>query len=219
MTEDLAGYIDHTLLKPEATEADILRLCREAIHYRFKTVCVNPAYVRTACAALQGSPVGVCTVIGFPLGATTTAVKAFEAAEAVAGGAAEIDMVINVGMLKSGRADYVKAEVAAVVEAAAGRTVKVNLETGLLSEAEKLLACRLAREGGAHFVKTSTGFCPGGATVSDVRLLREAVGPAMGVKASGGVRTREAALALLAAGATRIGTSSGIAIINGLQSP
>ena len=219
MTEDLAGYIDHTLLKPEATEADILRLCREAIHYRFKTVCVNPAYVRTACAALQGSPVGVCTVIGFPLGATTTAVKAFEAAEAVAGGAAEIDMVINVGMLKSGRADYVKAEVAAVVEAAAGRTVKVILETGLLSEAEKLLACRLAREGGAHFVKTSTGFCPGGATVSDVRLLREAGGPAMGVKASGGVRTREAALALLAAGATRIGTSSGIAIINGLQSP
>ena len=219
MTEDLAGYIDHTLLKPEATEADILRLCREAIYYRFKTVCVNPAYVRTACAAMQGSPVGVCTVIGFPLGATTTAVKAFEAAEAVAGGAAEIDMVINVGMLKSGHADYVKAEVAAVVEAAAGRTVKVILETGLLSEAEKLLACRLAREGGAHFVKTSTGFCPGGATVSDVRLLREAVGPAMGVKASGGVRTREAALALLAAGATRIGTSSGIAIINGLQSP
>lgn len=219
MTENLAGYIDHTLLKPEATEADILKLCREAIRYRFKTVCVNPAYVRTACAALQGSPVKVCTVIGFPLGATTTAVKAFEAAEAVAGGAAEIDMVLNVGMLKSGNTKYVTTEVAAVVEAAAGRTVKVILETGLLSESEKVLACRLAKEGGAHFVKTSTGFGPGGATVSDVRLLRETVGPAMGVKASGGVRTCEAARELLAAGATRIGTSSGIAIINGLQSP
>ncbi|MEW5784730.1 MAG: deoxyribose-phosphate aldolase [Bacillota bacterium] len=213
MTENLAKYIDHTLLKPEATRADIVKLCLEAIKYGFAAVCINPAYVKTACAQLANSPVKVCTVIGFPLGATTAAVKAFEAAEAVENGAAEIDMVLNIGALKSGDESYVADEVASVVKASRGRTVKVILETGLLTETEKVLACRLAKQGGAHFVKTSTGFGPGGATVADIRLMRETVGPGLGVKASGGVRSLETARDMITAGATRIGTSSGIAII------
>ncbi|HOL17072.1 MAG TPA: deoxyribose-phosphate aldolase [Bacillota bacterium] len=214
MTEKLSAYIDHTNLKPEATTEDILKLCAEAARYEFAAVCVNPCHVQTAVKALQGTPVKVCTVIGFPLGATTTAVKAFEAGEAVAAGAAEVDMVINIGALKGGDEAYVQADIAAVVEAARGRTVKVILETALLTAEEKVLACRLARRAGAHFVKTSTGFGPGGATVEDIMLMREAVGPDLGVKASGGVRTRQAALQMINAGATRIGTSSGVAIIS-----
>ncbi len=212
---NLAGFIDHTLLKPEAAAEDIARLCAEARRYHFAAVCVNPAYVKTACEHLRGSDVCVSAVIGFPLGATTAAVKAFETGEAVAGGADEIDMVIHVGALKSGAIDCIHEEIAAVVKAARGRMVKVILETGLLTDDEKITACRLAKRAGADFVKTSTGFGPGGATPADIRLMRDAVGPGMGIKASGGVRTREAALEMIAAGATRIGTSSGIAIIEG----
>lgn len=213
MSESMASYIDHTLLKPEATRAEVIRLCREALENRFYAVCINPAYVSTAVEELQGSLVKVCAVIGFPLGATTTAVKAFEAAEAVESGAAEVDMVIHVGALKGGEEQYVLDDISAVVRAAKGKIVKVIIETGLLTAGEKIIACRLAKEGGAHFVKTSTGFGPGGATIADVQLMRETVGPAMGVKASGGVRTPEAARRMIEAGADRIGTSSGLIII------
>lgn len=209
----MAGYIDHTLLKPEATEAQIEELCREAIKFSFFSVCINPSYVKTAVQALQGSPVKVCCVVGFPLGATTTAAKAFEAAEAVENGAAEIDMVIHIGALKEKKEDYVTADIAAVVKAAAGCPVKVIIETGLLTEDEKVLACNLAKKAGASYVKTSTGFGPGGATVADIMLMRETVGPKLGVKASGGVRDLDSALQMIEAGATRIGTSSGISIV------
>lgn len=212
---NLAPYIDHTLLKPEATERDIAALCAEARRHCFAAVCVNPIYAGVAAEHLHGSAVCVCAVIGFPLGAATAAAKAFETREAVARGAAEIDMVIHIGALKAGRIDRLQEEIAAVVRAAPGCTVKVILETGLLTAVEKIAACGAARREGAHFVKTSTGFGPGGATAADVRLLKEAVGPVMGVKASGGVRTREMALEMIAAGATRIGTSSGLAIIRG----
>jgi deoxyribose-phosphate aldolase len=213
MSENMAGYIDHTLLKPEATEAQIEELCREAIKYSFYSVCINPSYVKTAAQSLQGSAVRICCVIGFPLGATTTAVKAFEAAEAVENGAAEIDMVVHVGALKDKREEYVVSDIAAVVKAAAGCLVKVIIETGLLTEDEKVLACKLAKKAGASYVKTSTGFGPGGATVADVLLMRETVGPDLGVKASGGVRDLDAALQMIEAGATRIGTSSGVSIV------
>ena len=209
----MARYIDHTLLKPEATRAEIVKLCREALENSFYSVCINPSYVKTAFKELQGSNVKVCAVIGFPLGATTTAVKACEAAEAVESGAEEIDMVIHVGALKGKEDRYVLEDIAAVVKAAQGKTVKVIIETGLLTPDEKILACRLAKEAGATFVKTSTGFGPGGATVADIELMRETVGPDFGVKASGGVRTPEAARQMIEAGATRIGTSSGIVII------
>ncbi|MBM4234917.1 MAG: deoxyribose-phosphate aldolase [Firmicutes bacterium] len=213
MSENMAGYIDHTLLKPEATEAQIGELCREAVKFNFYSVCINPSYVKTAVQALQGSKVRVCCVVGFPLGATTTAVKSFEAAEAVENGAAEIDMVIHVGALKDKREDYIAADIAAVVKAAAGCPVKVIIETGLLTEEEKVSACVLAKNAGASYVKTSTGFGPGGATVADVMLMRETVGPNIGVKASGGVRDLDAALQMIKAGATRIGTSSGVSIV------
>jgi len=213
MSENMAGYIDHTLLKPEATEGQIEELCREAIKFDFFSVCINPSYVKTAAQALRGSAVRICCVVGFPLGATTTAVKAFETAEAVENGAAEIDMVIHVGALKDKNEDYVIADIAAVVKAAAGCPVKVIIETGLLTEAEKVLACKLAKEAGASYVKTSTGFGPGGATVADIMLMRETVGPEIGVKASGGVRDLDAALQMIEAGATRIGTSSGVTIV------
>jgi deoxyribose-phosphate aldolase len=213
MSENMAGYIDHTLLKPEATEAQIEELCREAIKYSFYSVCINPSYVKIAAKSLQGSAVRICCVIGFPLGATTTAVKAFEAAEAVENGAAEIDMVIHIGALKDQREEYVMSDIAAVVKAAAGCPVKVIIETGLLTEDEKVLACKLAKKAGASYVKTSTGFGPGGATVADVLLMRETVGPDLGVKASGGVRDLDAALQMIEAGATRIGTSSGVSIV------
>ena len=213
MSENMASYIDHTLLKPEAKREDIIRLCREALQNNFYSVCINPSYVQTAVYELKDSAVKVCAVIGFPLGATTTATKAFEAAEADAAGAEEVDMVVHVGALKGGEEDYVRDDIAAVVKAARGKTVKVIIESGLLTDSEKVLACRLAKEAGAGFVKTSTGFGPGGATVGDIRLMRETVGPDLGVKASGGVRTLETARLMIEAGATRIGTSSGITIV------
>ncbi|MBW6463488.1 MAG: deoxyribose-phosphate aldolase [Bacillota bacterium] len=213
MSENMASYIDHTLLKPEATREQIITLCREALKYNFYSVCINPSYVKTAVEILENSDVKVCAVVGFPLGATTSAVKAFEAREAVENGAAEIDMVIHIGALKDGDKDYVLRDIASVVKSAVGNTVKVIIETGLLSDEEKKLACLLAKEAGAHFVKTSTGFGAGGATPSDIQLMRETVGAEFGVKASGGVRTPDSARAMIEAGATRIGTSSGIKIV------
>ncbi|WP_126427753.1 deoxyribose-phosphate aldolase [Brevibacillus marinus] len=211
----LNRYIDHTLLKPDATAAMIDRLCAEAKQHQFAAVCVNPTWVRRAAQLLAGTGVKVCTVIGFPLGATTPAAKAAETRDAVAGGAAEVDMVLNIGALKSGELELVRQDIAAVVEAAGGALVKVILETGLLSGAEKVTACKLSVAAGAHFVKTSTGFGPGGATLEDVALLRQTVGPAIGVKASGGVRDRATAVAMIEAGATRIGSSAGVALVTG----
>ena len=214
---DLAPYIEQTLLKPEATVREIASLCREARRYNFAAVCVNPVYVESASQYLSGSGLRVCAVVGFPLGAATAAVKAFEAGEAVANGAREIDMVIHIGSLKAGKLDYLEAEIAAVVRAARGCPVKVILETGLLTDVEKIAGCRAAKKGGARFVKTSTGFGPGGATAADIRLLKKVAGTGMGVKASGGVRTREIALKMSAAGASRIGTSSGAALMEGCR--
>jgi deoxyribose-phosphate aldolase len=211
----LAAIIDHTLLKPAATAAEIDQLCREARQHRFASVCVNTYWAPRCRGLLEGSGVKLCCVVGFPLGAMSTGAKAFETAEALAGGADEVDMVINIGALKSGDTDAVEQDIRAVVEAARGRTVKVILETGLLTEEEKVLACRLSERAGARFVKTSTGFAGSGATVEDVALMRRAVGPEMGVKASGGVRTREDAERMVAAGANRLGTSAGIAIVAG----
>lgn len=212
----LAQMIDHTLLKPDATAEEIRRLCAEAREHRFFSVCVNPYWVPLCAELLQGSGVKVCTVIGFPLGANRPEIKAAEARDAIARGAAEVDMVINIGALKSGEDDVVRSDIRAVVEAAAGQAlVKVIIETGLLTDAEKVRACQLAREAGADFVKTSTGFGRGGATVADVRLMRQTVGPEIGVKASGGVRDYETAVAMVQAGATRIGASAGVAILAG----
>jgi len=214
--KDIARIIDHTLLKPESTRADIVRLCREAKEYGFAAVCVNPCWVPLAFRELDGSGVAIASVVGFPLGATSTFAKVAEARDAIASGASEIDMVMNIGALKSGDPDTVRKDIEAVVDACRGRAlVKVILETGLLTEAEKIEACGICKAAGADFVKTSTGFGPGGATVEDVALMRKAVGPEMGVKASGGVRTAEAVRLLAAAGATRIGTSSGVAIVTG----
>lgn len=215
MSERMADYIDHTLLKPEARREDILKLCREALENSFYSVCINPSYVKTAVQELSGSKVKVCAVIGFPLGATTTAVKAFETAEAVADGAEEVDMVIHIGALKNREEKYVLDDITAVVEAAKGKIVKVIIETGLLDEEEKKLACILIEKAGAHIIKSSTGFGPGGATVADIELIREAVGSRMGIKASAGVRTPDAARQMINAGATRIGTSLGVDIIRG----
>ena len=209
----LAACIDHTLLKPTATDDQIRALCAEAAAAGFASACVNPCHVPLAAAGLVGSPVKVCAVVGFPLGANASHIKAAEAALAVEQGAAEVDMVLNVGFLKSGRMADVESDIRAVVAAAAGATVKVILETCFLSDAEKRSACALAVAAGAHFVKTSTGFGSGGATVADVRLLRAAVGPGIGVKASGGIRTLADALAMLDAGASRIGASSGLQIL------
>lgn len=215
MTEpSLASIIDHTLLKPEATSDQIDTLCHEALTYQFASVCVNPAWVAQCAERLRGSRVRVCTVVGFPLGATTTAVKATETEDAVQNGATEIDVVLNIGWLKSGLFERVKADIAEVVRTAgASVPVKVILETGLLTDEEKKTACRISREAGAAFVKTSTGFAGSGATVRDIRLMREAVGPRMGVKASGGIRDYDTAIAMVHAGATRIGSSSSVAII------
>ncbi|MEW8979166.1 MAG: deoxyribose-phosphate aldolase [Symbiobacterium sp.] len=213
----LAKMIDHTLLKPDATEAQIRQLCAEGREYGFMSVCVNPYWVPFCAELLKGTDVKVCTTIGFPLGANRSEIKAVEAEDAVARGAREVDMVINVGALKSGRLDVVRNDIRAVVEAVAGEAlVKVILETGLLTDEEKVTACRLAQEAGADFVKTSTGFGYGGATVADVALMRRTVGPEMGVKASGGVRDTATALAMIEAGATRIGASAGVAILAGL---
>lgn len=208
MDYELAAKIDHTLLKADATRADILRVCEEAKTYHTASVCVNAFWVPAVAKALAGSGVKTCCVVGFPLGAMSSAAKAFEAREAVAAGAQEVDMVLNVGLARGGEWDAVEADIAAVVQAAGQATVKVILETCLLTDAQKRRACEAAKAAGAGFVKTSTGFSTGGATEADVRLMREAVGPDMGVKASGGIRTREDAERMLAAGANRIGASA-----------
>ena len=205
--------IDHTLLKQDASPEQIVKLCDEAKQYDFMSVCVNPAYVPLAASCLKDSGVKVCTVIGFPLGMNLTKTKIQEAELCIAQGATEIDMVINVGMLKAGHDDYVKEEIRLLKEVAGKLVLKVIIETCLLTDEEKVRVCRLAKEAGADFVKTSTGFSTGGATVHDVKLMRETVGPDMGVKASGGVRTHEDLLAMVEAGASRIGTSNGTKII------
>ncbi len=216
---DLAKYIDHTLLKPEASAEDIDILCDEAREYKFASVCINPTWVKRAAESLRGTEVVTCTVIGFPLGATTTAIKAMEARRALRDGAREVDMVLNVGALKSGEYDQVREDIAKVAEAAheVGGLCKVILETALLTDEEKVIASSLAKEAKADFVKTSTGFGSGGATVYDVALMRETVGPDMGVKASGGVRTLEDVEDMIAAGASRIGASAGVQIVSGDQ--
>ena len=199
----IAKMIDHTILKPEATEKEVLKLCKEAVEYNFASVCINPSMVPVAATALEGTNVEVCTVIGFPLGATTT----------------EVDMVINVGKLKERDLEYVKNDIKAVVDAAKNKALtKVIIETCLLTDEEKVIACQLSKEAGADFVKTSTGFSTGGATAADIKLMRETVGPDMGVKASGGVRSREDALAMIENGANRIGASASIAICEGTKS-
>ena len=205
--------IDHTLLKQDATPEQIMKLCEEAKQYDFMSVCVNPAYVPLAASCLKDRDVKVCTVIGFPLGMNLTKTKIQAAELCIAQGATEIDMVINVGMLKAGHDDYVKEEIRLLKEVAGKLVLKVIIETCLLTDEEKVRVCRLAKEAGADFVKTSTGFSTGGATVHDVKLMRETVGPDMGVKASGGVRTHEDLLAMVEAGASRIGTSNGTKII------
>ena len=211
----LNKYIDHTLLKPDASQEQIETLIEEAKKYDFASVCVNPTWVSFAAQALKATDVKVCTVIGFPLGANTPELKAFETSNAIQNGANEIDMVINIGALKSRNFDLVERDIRAVVEAAKGTLVKVIIETCLLTDDEKVKACQIAQKAGADFVKTSTGFSTGGATVEDVALMRKTVGPDMGVKASGGARSYEDALAFIKAGATRIGASSGVAIMEG----
>jgi deoxyribose-phosphate aldolase len=215
MEASIAALIDHTLLKPDATAADIRRLCTEARQYGFASVCVNPCWVKLAAAEVDGSEVKVCAVVGFPLGANTTETKVFETRLALEQGAREIDIVINIGELKGRDELAVDADIHAVVEAthARGAIVKVILETGLLNDTEKAVACRIAQSAGADFVKTSTGFGPGGATAEDVALLRRTVGSRMGVKASGGIRTLGDLRKMVAAGASRIGASSSVRII------
>jgi deoxyribose-phosphate aldolase len=214
----LAALFDHTLLRPEATASEIRKVCAEARRYGFAAVCVNPYWARLVTAEIAGSQVKACTVVGFPLGANTTSIKVSEALEAVRAGAREIDMVINLGELCGGNHDAVLQDIRAVVEAArqGGAIVKVILETGLLTDQQKITACSLAKRAGAEFVKTSTGFGPAGATVEDVALMRQAVGPGMGVKASGGIRTLADLQKIVAAGATRIGSSSSVKIIEEL---
>src|SRR5512136_3182311 len=214
---DLARMIDHTLLKPDATQEQIAQLCFEARKYGFASVCINPTWVQLCAKLLEGSPVKVCTVIGFPLGATAPEVKAFETQNAIDHGASEIDMVINIGALKARDLELVARDIRGVVMAAhaRGAIVKVIIEAVLLTDEEKTIACLLSKEAGADFVKTSTGFASGGATVHDVALMRKAVGPEMGVKAAGGVRTYEDAENMIKAGATRIGASAGVKILQG----
>ena len=212
---DIASLIDHTLLSPAATRGDIENLCKEAAEYRFATVCINPTWVTTAARILQGSPVGVCSVVGFPLGASTLDVKHYETRRAIFDGATEIDMVINVGALKSGDLGLVQADVAAVVRPCCECAVvcKVIIEAALLTDEEKVAACTIAKVAGAAYVKTSTGFGPDGATVADVALMRRVVGSDVGVKAAGGIRDYESLRAMVAAGATRIGASAGVRIL------
>lgn len=213
----LNKYIDHTILKPETTQEQVEKILSEAKEYDFASVCVNPTWVSLAAESLKDSDVKVCTVIGFPLGANTSAVKAFETEDAIANGADEIDMVINVGALKAGNDALVLDDIKAVVDASGDKLVKVIIEACLLTNDEKVRACQLSKEAGADYVKTSTGFSTGGATVADVALMRKTVGPDMGVKASGGARSYEDAIAFIEAGASRIGASSGVAIMNGAQ--
>jgi deoxyribose-phosphate aldolase len=219
MMKEIAKMIDHTLLKAEATKEQVEQLCSEAREYQFASVCVNPTWVSYASELLQGTGVDVCTVIGFPLGATTPETKAFETTNAIENGATEVDMVINIGALKDRNDSLVERDIQAVVNAAKGKALtKVIIETSLLTEEEKVRACKLAVSAGTDFVKTSTGFSTGGATVADIALMRKTVGPTIGVKASGGVRSAEDAKNMIDAGATRIGASSGIAIVKGLVS-
>lgn len=219
MSQELGNKIDHTVLKADTTKEQVIKVCEEAKTYGFYSVCINPAWVKEAAKQLAGSEVDVCTVIGFPLGASTSVVKAFETKDAIENGATEVDMVINIGALKDGNDDLVKSDIAAVVEAARGKAlVKVIIETSLLTEEEKVRACKLAVAAGTDYVKTSTGFSTGGATVEDIALMRKTVGPEIGVKASGGVRDQATAQAVVDAGATRIGASAGIAIVQGEQS-
>ncbi len=217
---DLHRYIDHTLLKPEATQAQIDQICDEAVEFQFASVMINPSWVKHAAQRLKGSGVAVGTVVGFPLGAHTPEVKAMETRQALRDGATEIDMVINIGALKSGQYDLVRADIARVTDAVreTGAITKVILETALLTDEEKVIASRLAKEAKADFVKTSTGFSTAGATVFDVALMREAVGPDMGVKAAGGIRTQADIEDMIAAGATRIGASAGVSIMKGRTS-
>lgn len=211
---DYRTLIDHTILAPQATKEDVERVCKEAMEYGFHSVCVNSSFVYYCARLLKDSGVAVCTVIGFPLGAMSTAGKTAEAEQAIRDGASELDMVIHIGMIKSGDWEYVKQDISSVVEAAKGRAiVKVILETCLLTDDEKVKACRICKECGADFVKTSTGFSKGGATIEDVALMRRTVGSGMGVKASGGIRSLEDAQAMVEAGAVRLGTSSGVAIM------
>jgi deoxyribose-phosphate aldolase len=211
----LAAFIDHTLLKPDASLEQIKKLCAEAREHKFFSVCVNGSWVATAHQLLEDSDVKVASVVGFPLGAMASDVKRFEAEAAIDDGASEIDLVLNIARFKAGDDKYVLREIIDVVEAADERTVKVILETCLLTDAEKIRACQIVVESGAHFVKTSTGFSTGGATIADVKLMRETVGPKFGVKASGGIRDLPTALAMIEAGATRLGTSAGVAIVQG----
>lgn len=215
--EQLAGMIDHTILKPDATEEQVIQVCREAEEYKFRSVCVNPCNVALVKENLQS--VDVCSVIGFPLGANKTEIKAAETKQAIEDGAIEIDMVINVGKLKSGDFDYVLKDIQKVAETCHSNKaiLKVIIETCLLTKDEKIKACELSKKVGADFVKTSTGFSSGGATVEDIKLMRMVVGKELGVKASGGVRDTETALAMIKAGATRIGASSSIKIIEGIE--
>ena len=217
--ENIASYIDNTLLKPDATPEQIKRICAESVELKCASVCVNPSYVPLVSKCLEGSGVKTCTVIGFPLGMNDSAIKAAEAKLAAEQGADELDMVINVGRLKAGENEYVKNDIEAVVNAVRGKLVKVIIETFLLTDDEKVTACKLAKEAGADYVKTCTGFSGGGANVHDIALMRAPVGADMGVKASGGVRDYESAKALIEAGASRIGASSGKKIVEGsLQS-
>ena len=218
MLNNIAGMIDHTLLKADATKNQIEKLCEEAREYQFASVCVNPTWVATASKLLQNSNVKVCTVIGFPLGATTSETKGFEAKDAIEKGAQEVDMVINIGALKDGNDELVEKDIRTVVDAARGKALtKVIIETSLLTEEEKVKACQLAVKAGADYVKTSTGFSAGGATIEDIVLMRKTVGPDIGVKASGGVRNTEDTQKMVEAGATRIGASAGVAIVKGMQ--
>ena len=209
----IASMIDHTLLKPEATPAQVEKLCAEAAEYHFASVCVNPVYIPLAARLLKDTGVKVCCVVGFPLGAIAPEQKAAEAASCAAMGAEELDMVIHIGAAKAGDWALVQRDIEGVVKAAAGRTVKVIIETCLLTDEEKVKACEAAKAAGAHFVKTSTGFSTGGATTHDIALMRKTVGPEMGVKASGGIRDYATAMAMIEAGANRIGASAGIEIV------
>jgi len=212
---NIARLIDHTILRPDATRGEVLQVCEEALKYQFVSVCVNPFWVPLVAGELRGSSVKTCTVAGFPLGATSTAAKVAETLEAIARGATEIDMVLNIGLLKGSENDAAEIDISAVVEASreGGAIVKVIIETALLNQDQKVLACGLAQRAGAAFVKTSTGFAKSGATVEDIALMRATVGPEMGVKASGGIRTLEDLKAMVAAGATRVGASSSVRII------
>lgn len=215
----IARLIDHTILKPEALETEVKTVCAEALTYEFASVCVNSFWVPLVASELRGSPVKVCTVVGFPLGAMSTAAKVAETKTALADGAQEVDMVINIGALRGDQNGIVESDIRAVAEAChvKGAILKVIIETALLTDEEKIRACQLSRSAGADFVKTSTGFSKSGATVEDVALMRRTVGPAMGVKASGGIRTREALQAMVAAGATRIGASASVQIVQAVE--